>query len=722
MKNAKTYLVGLILILYFSFFLQGINITSTQQDKKDKRNEILPLTASSSYVCVWNRTWDDGPASLLEICHGIAVDSSGNVYIAGEALYQIEEGKRDMVLVKYDGNGVQQWNRTWGGAEMDQGYAVVVDSSDNVYLAGHTTSFGAVAYDIVLVKYDTDGVLQWNRTWDGGDYDGGYAVAVDSSDNAYVAGYTYNVVAGGHDIVLVKYDTDGLLQWNRTWDAGDYDYGYAVAVDSSDNVYVAGYTWGLAPGDMDLVLVKYDENGLQQWNQTCGKDDWDEGYGLAVDSLNNVYLTGYIRNSGSNDIFLVKYDGNGMQQWNHTWDGGYNDCGRDVAVDSSDNAYVTGYTQNLGGENYDMILVKYDENGMQQWNSTFDGGIDDDFSYGVAIDQSDYVYIAGEGPVGGWGIDMILAKFGPDIYDPIITIINPQQIEVFGADAPDFNITIKEPNLNYTWYTIDDGLTNITFYGFTGTINQTEWDKKSDYEEITVIFYANDTSGNIGSKSVVIWKDAVSPRITIDSPLSNQLCGVNAPTFSLSIDEPNIQSKSYSINGRPNVTFTIETQINQTEWNFAGNGTVSIIFYVTDESGNTNSSNVIVRKDAYIPEITIHSPIENEKFGKNAPNFNISIIEEDLFSTWYTIEGVAGTFPCTSLVDNINQDAWDNVPNGEITITFFAQDRAGNIGSEDIIVIKSIPSEPKILGFNLFFLLGVLSVVVPILRKKIKKN
>jgi len=306
---------------------------------------------------------------------------------------------------------------------------------------------------------------------------------------------------------------------------------------------------------------------------------------------------------------------------------------------------------------------------------------------------------------------------------PEINIISPLPNEFFRAISPNYNISLNELHVNSSWYTIDDGKINITFSGLIGKINQTEWDKKAD-GSVFIRFYANDSWGIIRYSEVEVQKDISEPLIFIDLPAPNQLCGITAPTFNIQIIEANLQEKRYSLNGRPNITFTTETQFSQTEWNQIGNGTALIKFYAIDKAGNVNSSEVIIRKDAYIPDITIHSPLDDDQFGKVAPNYNISIIEEDLVSTWYTIEGIAGNFTFTGLTGAIYQDAWDDAPEGGITLTFYALDRAGNIGSESVVVIKSIPSKPAsiILGYNVFLLLGILAVVSILISKKLRKN
>ena len=186
MKNKKTYLVIFILILYFSFVFQGNNTIFNGQDYRNYRNIKIKLSASISHEYEWYRIWGGG---LSDSGGRVAVDSLGNVYLAGST-ESFGVGFSDMVLVKYDNAGVQQWDRTWGGADYDYGTDVTVDSTNNIYLVGSTFSFTAGGSDIVLVKYDSSGVQQWNRTWGGIDDDGGSVTAVDSSDNVYLAGIT----------------------------------------------------------------------------------------------------------------------------------------------------------------------------------------------------------------------------------------------------------------------------------------------------------------------------------------------------------------------------------------------------------------------------------------------------------------------------------------------------------------------------------------------------
>jgi len=429
------------------------------------------------------------------------------------------------------------------------------------------------------------------------------------------------------------------------------------------------------------------------WSDYSGKDMNDDGIG---DEPYNISGT-----SGNIDNFPIWWDPPIISIKSPIMNSTYDDSPTfNISIDEGKaDAMWYSLDEGLTNKTLNDVIGKLDQT---LWNMEEDGLVSINF---YINDSRDYIGFAK------------ITVFKDAI--PQIIINSPSIDDIFGSSAPEFNITINDLSpINSTWYTIDAGAINYTFSGLTSIINQSAWEQKED-GVITIRFYANDSAGNLGFKEINVTKDTTAPKITINTPTPFQLCGITTINFSLSIDEPNIQTKQYSLNGRPNITYTAETHFSQSEWNNVGNGTVSIIFYVIDSVGNVNSSEVIVRKDTYIPDITIHSPVQDEKYRSIPPVYNISIIEENLLSTWYTIEGIAGTFSFSELTGTIDQDAWTDTPEGEITITFYAIDGAGNIGNESVTVIKSIPSQPAIPGYNLVLLIGAISIVAIITMKRL---
>jgi len=271
--------------------------------------------------------------------------------------------------------------------------------------------------------------------------------------------------------------------------------------------------------------------------------------------------------------------------------------------------------------------------------------------------------------------------FEGDITPPSIVINTPNLNDLFGAIAPDFDVTISDSSgISTQWYTIDGGITNYTFVGSTGTINQTAWNGRGN-GTVTIRFYAEDSAGNIVWQEITVRKDMDPPSITINTPNLNDLFGAIAPDFDVTISDSSGNSTQwYTIDGGiTNYTFfgSIGT-INQTAWNGRGSGTVTIHFYAEDSVGNQNYEVVIVRKDMIDPSIeSIDSPSSGAWFSSTPPSYSLSITEANLDEIWYTLDGGINNYT-GSLSGTIDPTAWSNAVQGGVTIVFYVNDSVGN--------------------------------------------
>ncbi|MFC2003838.1 SBBP repeat-containing protein, partial [Chloroflexota bacterium] len=281
---------------------------------------------------------------------GIAVDSSGNVYVSGYSDTTWGSPVRaytsdfDAFVAKLDSSGALAWNTFLGGSGVDVGLAIAVDSSGNVYVGGYSiTTWGSPVraytsdFDAFAAKLDSSGALTWHTFLGGSSLDLGYAIAVDSSGNVYVGGQSYATWGSPErgyiyrDAFVAKLDSSGALTWNTFLGGSGADAGKAVAVDSSGNVYVGGYsytTWGSpvrAASDHDAFVAKLDSSGALTWNTFLGGSGADVGKAIAVDSSGNVYIGGETTATwgspvraytSGDDAFVTKLDSGGALAWN----------------------------------------------------------------------------------------------------------------------------------------------------------------------------------------------------------------------------------------------------------------------------------------------------------------------------------------------------------------------------------------------------------------------
>ena len=404
---------------------------------------ILALTpaavaSQATYPIAW--TAQIGTSSD-DYSYSVAVDGSGNAYITGYTrgdLGGTNAGDYDAFLTKFDNLGNELWSKQIGTPDADPCYSVAVDGSGNVYIAGRTNgSLGgtnAGRGDAFLVKFDSSGNELWSKQIGTSDMDLGLAVAVDVSGNVYITGHTRGSLggtnAGGNDAFLVKFDSSGNELWSKQIGTTGTDYSFSVAIDASGNAYITGSTYGdLAgtnPGDLDAYLVKFDSSGNELWSRQIGTAKYDTSYSVAVDASGSAYITGYTSSDlggpyegGWYDAYLVKFDSSGNLLWSQQIGTSSYDNSYSVAVDGSDNVFITGRTTgDLAGTNagnWDAFLVKFDGSSSRLWTQQL-GTSDEDGARSVAVDDSGNVYITGhtKGDLGGinaGNFDAFLVKF-----------------------------------------------------------------------------------------------------------------------------------------------------------------------------------------------------------------------------------------------------------------------------------------------------------------------
>jgi hypothetical protein len=358
----------------------------------------------------------------------------------------------------------------FGGNDWDKANAIAIDSSGNAYIAGKTTSpnipitkgafqrlFGAkgVARSnaFVSVLNNTGTALIYSSYIGGNIADEAYAIALDASNNAYVTGWTASSnfpttagafqtsSGGGNDAFVTKLNATGSALLYSTYLGGSsYDEGHGMAVDALGNAYVTGHTFStnfpIVAGARQSALGGYDDAFVTKLNPTgsallystyLGANGYDEANGIALDKSGNAYVTGFTNSfyfpttkgalqttrQGGFDVFVSKLNPAGSLVYSTFLGGGADDFGYGIAVDATGNAYVAGktYSTNFpttagafqtamgggpGGGLDDAFVAKLNPAGSALVYSTYIGGSGNDAASGVAVDASGNASITGD--------------------------------------------------------------------------------------------------------------------------------------------------------------------------------------------------------------------------------------------------------------------------------------------------------------------------------------
>ncbi len=359
----------------------------------------------------------NGPGSA-DKAQAIAVDNAGNVYVTGWSYASPNTSNVDYATIKYNSVGEQQWVARYNGPGngFDEATAIAIDGSGNVYVTGDSWGSGG-NLDYATIKYDSSGQQQWVARYDGpaNFADVPTAIAVDNSGNVYVTGYSSGS-GSDFDYATIKYNSSGQQQWVARYNGpgNNDDSAYAIAVDSSGNVYVTGFSAAGPSTGFDYATVKYNSVGQQQWvaRYSGPGNQVDEASAIAIDDSGNVYVTGESLNSEANlDYATIKYNSLGQEQWVARYNGPANrhDSAHAMTVDGSGNVYVTGSSE---GSGTDYATIKYNSAGQEQWVARYNGpGNFDDDAYAIAVDGSGNVYVTGRSIGSGGDFDYATIKY-----------------------------------------------------------------------------------------------------------------------------------------------------------------------------------------------------------------------------------------------------------------------------------------------------------------------
>lgn len=299
-----------------------------------------PISMSSLYGKSNESFWHASLGPTVFNYRMLGTDSSGNIYACTSS-----------VVLKWSRDGALLWAKTVSGPFFSGG---CLDASGNVYLAGGYYSSNYYAY---LLKLDASGTLQWQRSLNGSAQEYWYNAAVDASGNVYVVGYTNSSGgSGGYDQYIAKYNSVGTLQWQRSNGGSSDEFSSQMALSPDGSLLVlSGYTLTSTSGGYDaLITVISTATPAISWQRSIGSTAYDYGYGVAIDSANNIYWMTNVNGTPS----LLKISSGAVIQWQISLPTTYGLDGF-VQIDPSGNIWVQSSNSSAGT----AAIYKFDGNG-----------------------------------------------------------------------------------------------------------------------------------------------------------------------------------------------------------------------------------------------------------------------------------------------------------------------------------------------------------------------
>ncbi|MBI2271751.1 MAG: SBBP repeat-containing protein [Bacteroidetes bacterium] len=515
----------------------------------------------------------DGPMST-------EVDANGNVYVtgyvsstnfplqnwAGGYNQGILGGNSDIFILRFTNAGALTWATYYGGSFNDLGNYIAIDGNNNVFVTGWTISGncplqtwlggynqgvkGAGA-DVLILCFTTTGALTWATYYGASGNEGGNSIACDGANNIYITGYTnggfptqtwlgaYNqgVFGGGafsNDIFILRFTNTGVLTWATYFGGSGSESGYAIDIDTGNNLYLTGNTSGNFPlqiwagaynqgvfggGTWDSFILRFTNIGVLTWATYFGGSGSDEGFSIDMDIGNNLYLTGNtsgnfplqiwagaynqgVFGGGTFDIFLLRFTNTGVLTW-ATYYGGngaeYYSTYDNITIDLCENIFIgfnttstniftfgntpcEYYDATFNGGTQDIFLVKFSNIGIVKW-ATYFGGDGYDYREALDLDNAGNLFVAGEwqsvtssatypvtDPGGGAYYDATfnggtddsyIAKFIPTTPTYAKNQVNTTSCSPCNGSAT-INLTCSEPNYSYVWSNGSSTLNNTS--------------------------------------------------------------------------------------------------------------------------------------------------------------------------------------------------------------------------------------------------------------------
>jgi hypothetical protein len=369
---------------------------------------LFVFVSSANGIITFEQTFGGADADIgMSVC----TTPEGGYVVAGYTR-SFAPADLNFCIVKADSLGDEKWLKSYGGDGCDQGFSVARTSDDGYVMAGVTNSYGVSSLDFCVMKVNGQGDQSWVKTYGSTAHDEAYFVEEISNGGL--------IVTGGYcsfDLCLLKLGSAGDSVWLHSYGStAGWEVGRCIRQASDEGYIVAGYTSTEGAGGRDVWLVKTDSLCNTRFRECFGGSDDEEAYFVEETSDHGYIATGYTKSSGAGqkDVLLLKVDSLGNEEWSKTHGGNLNEEGYCVRQTADGGYVVVGYTESHGAGGADVWLLKTNASGDLTWSRTHGGSCGEIGRSVLQTSDGGYILSGQTGTYGAGVVDFYLVKTDQD--------------------------------------------------------------------------------------------------------------------------------------------------------------------------------------------------------------------------------------------------------------------------------------------------------------------
>jgi len=361
----------------------------------------------------WARTF--GGSGYDGINAPIQQTSDGGYIIAGTS-HSYGSGGSDIWIMKLNSKGEIDWQKTYGGSFYDEPFSIKQTNDGGYVVAGEAASFGAGNYDLWILKLSQTGTVEWQKIYEGSEED--YATSIEqTSDGGYItAGVTSSFGAGAQDAWVLKLDSAGNIEWQKAYGGSDFDCAWSIQQTGDGGYIIGGETKSFGDATGNGWILKLSSSGDIEWQRIYGGDnkDW---FSIIQQTSDGDYIVCGGSNSfgaGLGDGWILKIASNGDIEWQRTYGGTSDDFLYFIQQTEEGGYVVAGYSSSFGPRGEDIWVLKLSSGGDIEWQRIFGGSYSDTARSVEKTSDGGYIVGASSSSFGAGDSDYFILKLDSD--------------------------------------------------------------------------------------------------------------------------------------------------------------------------------------------------------------------------------------------------------------------------------------------------------------------